>query len=297
MQDKKDKIVIRNVYKITKAIINPARDSRTGRFPSCVRKVNSMGDLILLPGDLENDVPVIAENREIELYDGKTFDLNDKYQEAEWQAIQNCPLIAISRDQKDASGNYIIDGNSKRYGSAEFYVEVPGKDVQKRVSKLKMRTQANSLIFSSNSPKLKNIAKILGRDMKYSTDAEVQEFLLEYANEDPEKVINIFTGDDLSLRILLIDAKEKQVITVAHGVYFYKTKSTILGSNDESALAWMKNPSNAALVEHIRKDTYGTLVYSEEELKEANDKMVKELLRDSEEKKEEMKENKKTNKK
>ena len=63
MQDKKDKIVIRNVYKITKAIINPARDSTTGRFPSCVRKVNSMGDLILLPGDLENDVPVIAENR------------------------------------------------------------------------------------------------------------------------------------------------------------------------------------------------------------------------------------------
>lgn len=274
--EEKDKIVLRNVYKITRAFVNPAKDPKTGRFPDCVRYVDSNNDIIYKEEDKSGNTIVIPENKVIELYDGKTFDLNDPYDEAEWQAVQNCPLIAISRDQKDASGNYIIDGNSKRYGTAEYYVEVPGKAVNKRVDLSKKRVDAMTHVFDANIGKRRNIAKILGRDMKYSTDGEVTEYLLNYCEKSPETVINVFVGGDLAIRLLLIDAKEKQIITVANGVYYYRSKNVILGANDESALMWLKNPKNANIVEFIKIDTYPQM-YSDDKLVQSNDTVQEEI--------------------
>ena len=272
----KEKIVLRNVYKFTRAFVNPAKDPKTGRFPDCVRYVDSKNDIIYKEGDNENDKVIIPENKIIELYDGKIFDLNDIHDQAEWQAVQNCPLIAISRDQKDSSGNYIIDGSGKRYGSAEFYVEIPEKAVNKRVNLSKLRVEAMTHVFGANNAKRRNIAKILGRDMKYSTDGEVTDYLLTYCEKSPETVNNVFVGGDLAVRLLLIDAKEKQVITVANGVYYYRSKNVILGANDESALLWLKNPKNANIVEFIKIDTYPDM-YSSDKLDQANTTVQEEI--------------------
>ena len=102
-------VVLRSVWgkRGQKYYIQPQKDGK-GQYPPCVRKVNSEGDMILKAGD-DPDF-LIPEDRIFTLQDGTIFNLNDPYQAVEWQAIENCFLIAPSRFAKDANGNYLIDG-------------------------------------------------------------------------------------------------------------------------------------------------------------------------------------------
>lgn len=50
----------------------------------------------------EGTAAFFPETEIFEVTSGKTYNLNDMWERAEWEAIQNCPLIAKSRDAKDA---------------------------------------------------------------------------------------------------------------------------------------------------------------------------------------------------
>ena len=43
---------------------------------------------------------------------------------------------------------------------------------------------------------------------------DVEDFLLQVAEKTPEKIISLYTGPDISLRILFADARDKKVILV-----------------------------------------------------------------------------------
>ena len=155
--------------------INPCPDKITGRFCKWVKPVDSKGDMILTDKDRNSeDYPYfIPENKEFKVSDGTTFDLSDPFQLAEWESIKNAPIIASSRYEKDANGNYKIDGNIKdtsshpRNGVAELYVDIPGVETAARVSKQKLVFEASKLIF--DDPKgaegRLRITRILGKHM------------------------------------------------------------------------------------------------------------------------------------
>jgi len=88
----------------------------------------------------EGKAAFFPENHVFEIVSGKTFNLDNIYDKAEWEAIENCPLIAKSRDERDINGNLVIDGPKStptkpaRNGVAELYIDRPGLDTQKRVS-------------------------------------------------------------------------------------------------------------------------------------------------------------------
>lgn len=255
-------IVLRSVFgKVgQKYFLNPVRDPQTGRYPDCVRPVDSKGDIIFRSED-DKGKALIAENRVFVIEDGKTFDLNDPWQAAEWYSIQHCPMIAMSRDQRDKNGNLVIDGDSKRYGGAELYVERPGYETNKRVSKARLRHEAEDYIIKDPqgaSGRLK-MAKLLGRNMRNAPDADVEDFLMNIASKEPEKIINLYRGDDITLRLLFIDAKDKRVIYVKNKIYLYSENQVVLGATDDAVIAWMKNPSNGRVLELIKRDTYPEL--------------------------------------
>ena len=204
---------------------------------------------------------MIAENRVFIIEDGKTFDLNDPWQAAEWYSIQHCPMIAMSRDQRDKNGNLVIDGDSKRYGGAELYVERPGYETNKRVNKRRLIHDAEEYIIKDPqgaAGRLK-MAKLLGRNMRNAPDADVEDFLMNIASKDPEKIINLYTGDDIALRLLFIDAKDKRVIYVKNKVYLYSENQIPLGASDDAVITWMKSPQNRRTLELIKRDTYPEL--------------------------------------
>lgn len=263
-------VVLRSVFgKVgQKYYIQPQKDSR-GRYAECVKRVNSQGDIILTPGEIEKEAKGLAAYiPETELFvieDGKTFNLDDVYENAVWEAIKNCDLIAPDRFAKNDKGEYLIDGTvdprSKRprYGTAELYVDRPGFEAQRRVTRRKLIVEASNYIMNDERGYEGRllVAKVLGRDMKNQPNADVEDYLLSIAEKTPEKIINCYTGGDIQLRMLFIEAREKGVIVKKDGLYVYGDDGKVaLGTTDSAAIEWMKTQRNAKTLALIRKDTY-----------------------------------------
>ena len=100
-------------------------------------------------------------------------------------------------------------------------------------------------------------ARVLGRDMKNQPNADVEDYLLSIAEKTPEKIIDCYTGGDMKLRILFIEARENGVIQKKQGVYVYgEDGKVIMGATDDAVIEWMKASKNAKTLALIRKDTY-----------------------------------------
>lgn len=268
-------IILRSVWgKVgMKYFIQPSKDPKTGRYPDCVRRVDSNGDMILSDADRNSGKYFIKEDETFTVEDGTVFNLEDEYQRNEWEAIKNSPLIAPSRFAKDSRGDSLIDGTldrssrRPRYGVAELYVYKPGAIATARVSKKKLIHKAINFILEEEQglTGLITKAKLLGKRMHNAAASDVEDFLIKTAEKDPDKIIDIYTGSDTQLRLLLIDAVDNEVIRVKDRVYTYDT--TILGASDKAAISWMKQPKNQRVLELIRKDTYPHL-YEQEDNKE-----------------------------
>ena len=259
---------LRSVYDKAniKYYIMPCKN-KYGQFPSCIKRVNSQGDMIMSEKERneysEGTAVFFPENHVFEVMSGKTYNLDDLYDKAEWEAIENCPLIAKSRDAKDANGNYIIDGpistpqKPTRNGVAELYIDRPGLDTQRRVSRKQLVHKAESFIYDDprGADGQLNMAKILGKDMRNQPTADVIDFLVRIAEQDPQKIINLYTGDDITLRLLFIEAKDKKVIYIKNKLYLYGD-NIVLGATDDAVIAWMKDPKNQKVLTLIKKDTY-----------------------------------------
>ena len=263
-------VVLRSVFgKVgQKYYIQPQKDSR-GRYADCVRRVNSQGDIILTPEEIEKEskglAAYIPETELFVIEDGKTFNLDDVYDKAVWEAIKNCDLIAPDRFAKNDKGDYLIDGTvdprSKRprYGTAELYVDRPGFEAQRRVTRRKFIVEASNYIMNDERGYEGRllVAKVLGRDMKNQPNADVEDYLLSIAEKTPEKIINCYTGGDIQLRMLFIEAREKGVILKKDGLFVYGEDGKVaLGATDNAVVEWMKLSRNAKTLALIRKDTY-----------------------------------------
>lgn len=205
----------------------------------------------------------IPENALFVIEDGKTFNLDDVYENAVWEAIKNCDLIAEDRFAKNENGDYLIDGTidpkSKRprYGTAELYVDRPGYESQRRVTRRKLIVDASNYIMNDERGYEGRllVARVLGRNMTNQPNADVEDYLLTIAEKTPEKIIDCYTGGDMQLRMLFIEAKEKGVIYKKDGLYLYGEEGKVaLGANDNAVIEWMKSPKNSKTLALIRKD-------------------------------------------
>lgn len=263
-------IVLRSVYdKVSdmKYFIQPCKDKITGQYPSCIKRVTKEGNMIMSDKErndfAEGKVAFFPENAIFVVQNGKTYNLDDIWQAAEWDAIKNCPLIVPDRNTRDTQGNLVIDGpiskpnKPARNGVAELYIDRPGLDTQRRVSKKQLIHKAESFIYDDvrGADGQRNMARILGKDMSNQPIADVIDYLIRIAEKDPNKIINLYTGGDIALRLLFIEAKEKHVIYLKNKLYLYGD-NIVLGATDDAALAWMKDPKNLQVLELIKKDTY-----------------------------------------
>lgn len=254
-----------------KYYIQPSKDPKTGRLPECVKHVNSQGDIILTDAERNSGKVFIKETETFVIEDGATFNLDDEYDKAKWEAIKNCVLIAPDRYAKDNNGNLLIDGtvgwkNTRpRYGIAELYIERPGYEAVRKVNRKKQIHQAISYIL--DDPKGSEgrllMARLLGKHMTNVPDADVEDYLLTRAEKNPEEIINLYRGDDITIRLLFIEAKDKHVINLKNKLYIY-ADNIVLGATDDAAITWMKDPKNKKVLELIKKDTYPDLYETKE---------------------------------
>ena len=266
-----NKIVLRSVRgKVgLKVLIQPCKDPKTGKYAECVKRVDSNNDMILSEKELNdpNRLYFIKESDVFTIVDGTTFDLDDVRDRFIWEAIQYCPLIAPDYYAKDQNGNSLINGtsdwNSKqpRFGIAELYVERPGVEANRRVSRKKLKLDAETYIFNDDRGYDGRVlkARLLGHRMDHMPDADVTDYLLQVAERDPEKIINIYTGGDTAIRLLFIEARDKHIIFYKNKLYTY-ADNVVLGATDEAAILFLKDPKNANIYKLIKRDTYPELM-------------------------------------
>jgi hypothetical protein len=245
--------------------------------------------MILSEKDKNSANILIPEDKVFIVQDGTTFNLDDPYAAAEWEAIKHCALIASSRGARNDKGNLIIDGadtkhikdytslQNARYGSAELYIERQGEETTRRLNKKKIKNQAENFIFNDNYEGLLLKAKLLGRDMKNQPIVDVQDYLIEIAERDPNKIITLYTGQDMHLRLLLVDALEKRIIIVKNKLYIY-ADNVVLGASEEACITWLKQPQNIKILELIKQDVHPEL-YNASKTSNDGDSPVKSRLK------------------
>ena len=268
--DLSQKIVLRSVRgKVGNIIkIQPCKNPETSEYADCVKRVDSNGDMILSEAERNdpNRVYFIKETDVFDIVDGTTFDLENIRQRFIWEAIKYCPLIAPDYYAKDRNGNSLINGtpgwNNKapRYGVAELFVERPGVEANRRVSRRKLKHDAESYIYNDERGADGRVlkARLLGHKMDGMADADVTDYLLQVADNDPEKIINLYTGGDTAVRLLFIEARDKHVITYKNKLFTYA--DAVLGATDDAAILFLKDPKNANLYKLIKQDTYPELI-------------------------------------
>lgn len=275
--DLSNKIVLKSVRGKVGIVVKmqPSRDEN-GNYPDCVKKVDNYGNMILNEKELNdpNRNFFIREDAVIDVVDGMTFDLDKVGDRFKWEAIKHNPLIAPDYYSKDSQGFSLINGDTRpygvkelynrevrRYGVAELYVVRPGVEANRRVSRKKIKHDAESYIYGDERGAEGRVlkARLLGHRMDNMPDADVTDYLLQIADKDPEKIINLYTGGDTAIRLLFVEARDKHVIVYKNKLYIY-ADNVVLGATDEAAILFLKDPKNANIVKLIKQDTYPELM-------------------------------------
>ena len=253
-------ITLRSAFGKVKSVwFNPVKD-KTGMYPPFVKEVrmnpNGESEMILSEKDLNDPdrAGFIPADMEILVEDGTTFNLDNILERHKWEAIKNSELIVEERGARDEKGNLIIDGDKNRYGRAEFWVEKPGEESARRIKRKQLITKANVFIEQDSAEGRATKVKLLGKRMYNAPDSDIQDFLYQKAEANPNLIIDLYTGQDQQLRLLFIEATDKNIIKKVSGIFMYG--DVRLGVNDEAVIFFFKDPANKQILDEIKIQTF-----------------------------------------
>lgn len=263
-----NEIIIRSVFGKVNQIyfIQPCPNPRTGKLPACVKTVNSNGDMILSEEEVtkmnKGLVHYVPADYVFQIVDGTRFDLDDVIDAANWQAIEHCNWIAKNRFERDAQGNLVIDGNAHRYGNADLYVERPGEITEARITKKQLVHRACDYVYQDSESERIKKCRVLGRNLSNAMPADILDFLIENAEKDPKKIIELYEGEDWKMHLFILDAVDRGVIRKGEGIYRYDDKT--LGASIEAVILLFRDVRYKKLVDSIKRETYPNLLPKKE---------------------------------
>ena len=147
-----------------------------------------------------------------------------------------------------------MDGDASRYGYADWYIERPDREAQSYNSKVQLVHNAQAYLFNDSKDNLYIKSRLLGSRMDGLSYDEVLNWLLEQASKKPERIIDLYTGADTRLKIILVTAIDRGVIRNSNGAYTYGNMN--IGMTEESVILWMKQAVNAEYVKSIEFETF-----------------------------------------
>lgn len=252
-------ITIRSVYKVKEYHFQPTKQPNGLNWPWVKQtRIGLDGRSEMVLSDAERNNPesayFIPEDLDVVVVDGTTFDLSDKRQANIWNAIKDHDLFVPSRDARDENGVLLIDGDAKKYGTAELYIDVPGEESERSVSRKKLIMKAFRFVEEDSTDGRLTKCKLLGKNMKYAPSSDVEDYLYQIAEKNPNQIIDLYTNGDTALRLLFIEARDKNVIRKKNGVFVYG--DTVLGMTDDAVISFFKIPSNKTVFEEIKRETF-----------------------------------------
>jgi hypothetical protein len=227
-----DKIItIKSVYKTGKTTVQPVSDGM-GWYLGVAR---------LSEEDKRKLTHWAEPTSKYVLKDGVSFNLNDEAQRITWDWVKYSPCIAPTEEVCQ----YTL--------GAEFYVYLENEVAAKSISRKELKWKAVKCILDDNSVNYPMRAELLGVNMDYAGPSVIKDFLLEQAEAAPEKVLAIYEGNDVSVRLLILKAKKKGTIYIDEPG-FYRYGNVVLGMSEKSAVDFIQDKANKHLIEMIEKE-------------------------------------------
>lgn len=224
-------IVIKSVFKTGKTTVQPVSDG-TGWYRGVPR----------LSEDDKRKLTHWAEpSSKFVIKDGVTFNLNDEAQRITWDWVKHSPCIAPNEE------------SCQHTPGAEFYVYLENEEAAKSISRKELKYKAIKCILDDNAMNYPMRSELLGINMDYAKTSVIKDFLLEQAETVPEKVIAIYEGKDVSVRLLLIKARNKGLVKIDEAGFF-RYGNVVLGMSEKAAVDWLQDKNNVHLVEMLEKE-------------------------------------------
>ncbi len=257
-------IILRSVYGKVNQIyfIQPCPNPKTGKLPACVKTVDSHGDMILSEEEIRQMnsglVHFVPANSVFEIVDGTYYNLEDVVDKANWESIEHCNWIAKDRYQRDDQGNLIIDGGAKRYGVADLYIERPGEATKLKVDRKQFVFRALAYIYEDAEAERIKKCRVLGRNLNTAAPADILDYLVEIAEKTPQRIIDLYEGEDWKMHLFILDAVDRGVIRKKDNIYHYDDK--MLGGSIESVIIFFRDIRFKKLVDSIKRETYPNML-------------------------------------
>jgi len=249
-----DKIIeIKSVYKNGKTTVQPIKDPLSGWYKGVPR----------LSENDKRDLKFWAEpDSKFILKEGVTLDLNKEEHKVIWGWLKYQSCLAMSYDE------------CQMRPEAEFYVHLRHKEAQKSISRKRTKFRAMEYINNDSPSNYPLRVKLLGINMDGEDPIVIEDFLLERAEQEPEKIIKLYEDKHIALRMLLMEAVEKRkVIIEPSGAYRYGT--IFMGMSEDSVIDWMNNSENASVVRLLEEEVrpeYFSETTEEVDVKKSNNK-------------------------
>jgi hypothetical protein len=145
---------------------------------------------------------------------------------------------------------------------ADLYIERPGEITKAKVSKKQIVFRASSYIYDDSESDRVKKAKVLGRNLSNAATADVLDFLLEVAEKNPQKIIDLYEGEDWKMHLFILDAIDRGVIRKKDNIYNYDDK--MIGGSIESVISFLRDVRYKQLVDSIKRETYPNLLTKQE---------------------------------
>lgn len=108
------------------------------------------------------------------------------------------------------------------------------------------------------------------------------DYLIEIAEKDPNKIIQLYEGEDWRIHLFILDAIENGVIRKKDNIYNYDDK--MIGGSMDAVINFMKDVRYKKLIDSIKRETYPDLLPRAEKIK-LEDELLADLPLSTEEQK------------
>jgi hypothetical protein len=104
--------------------------------------------------------------------------------------------------------------------------------------------------------------------------ADVLDYLIETAEKNPQKIINLYEGEDWKMQLFILDAIDRGVIRKSEGIYKYDDK--MLGGTIEATVTFLRDVRFKKLLDSIKRETYPEM-WTKNEINALQDEITKDI--------------------
>jgi hypothetical protein len=227
-------ITLKSVFsKEQKLTIQPTRDPDANWYHG----IEKLSD-----DDKKSRTYVVEPNSKLTIRHGMSFNLEREVDRLNWAWVQHCPAICMTFEEAQMTPGAI------------FYVENEEREALSSISRIELTHKAIDYVMNDAPSNWHTRALLCGFNMKGEKPLVVKERLLKLADNEAtaQKVIDAYESSNLSVQLLFIEARNKNIITLDNGAFVLGDK--VIGISQDSAIEWMKSPENKRAVIQIEKD-------------------------------------------